>query len=269
MSLSEYELNAPPPTTIHPPYERTWPPNYVEVFAWRKKQFTLLQGNPQLIRGAKAYYKDHWADFINHWCTTFDPRLAGTGRPTFMPFIMFERQAVMVEFLYDCILHNEPGLLEKSRDMGATWVACAVSVIMFLFWEGVTISWGSRKEDLVDRRGDPNSIFQKMRVIVEKLPPFFLPRNFSPKMHMAHMRFVNPETGSTIVGECGDDIGRGGRSKVAFLDEYAHLEHQESVDAAMSANTDCQIMISSVNGLGNVFHRRRESGVVWEPALAA
>jgi phage terminase large subunit len=266
MNLSEFELNAPPPTTICPPYDQTWPPNYTEVFAWRKKQYTLLKSDPQLIRGAKAYYKDNWVDFINHWCTTFDPRLAGTGKPTYMPFVLFERQALLVEFLKECIQHKESGLLEKSRDMGATWIACAVAVILFLFWDGSTVGWGSRKEDLVDRRGDPNSIFQKMRVIVEKLPPFFLPKGFSPKMHMAHMRFVNPENGSTIVGECGDDIGRGGRSTCTLLDEAAHLEHQESVDAALSANTDCQIMISSVNGLGNVFHRRRDSGIIWEPA---
>jgi hypothetical protein len=55
---------------------------------------------------------------------------------------------------------------------------------------------------------------------------------------------------------------------VYFVDEAAHLEHQELVDAALTENTRCRIDISSVAGYGNVFHRRREAGVDWSPGLA-
>jgi hypothetical protein len=43
------------------------------------------------------------------------------------------------------------GLVEKSRDMGATWLAVSFSVWLFLFVPGATVGWGSRKEALVDR----------------------------------------------------------------------------------------------------------------------
>jgi hypothetical protein len=45
----------------------------------------------------------------------------------------------------------------------------------------------------------------------------------------------------------------------------AHYEHPESIEAALSQNTNVQIDISSVSGVGTVFHRRREGGVDWDP----
>ena len=149
--------------------------------------------------------------------------------------------------------------------MGATWLCCALSVALWLFWPGAAIGWGSRKEALVDKLGDPDSIFEKMRMIVRGLPRALLPNGFREKDHLSWMRFINPETGSTITGEAGDNIGRGGRKLLFFKDESAHYERPETIEAALSDNTKVQIDISSVNGLGNVFHRRREAGKDWVP----
>jgi hypothetical protein len=58
--------------------------------------------------------------------------------------------------------------------MGATWICAAFSVHAWIYSDGA-IGWGSRKEQLVDRLGDPSSIFEKIRLIVDYLPSFFLP----------------------------------------------------------------------------------------------
>lgn len=79
------------------------------------------------------------------------------------------------------------------------------------------------------------------------------------------MKFINPENGATITGEAGDNIGRGGRKLIYFKDESAHYERPEKIEAALADNTRVQIDISSVNGLGNVFHRKREAGIDWFP----
>jgi hypothetical protein len=81
--------------------------------------------------------------------------------------------------------------------------------------------------------------------------------------HISYMRFINPATGATITGESGDNIGRGGRKLLYLKDESAHYERPEKIEAALSDNTRVQIDLSSVNGLGNVFHRRREAGADW------
>jgi len=230
-----------------------------------------LRAMPDLWIGAFEHYRTHPVDFINDFCDTYDPRNAGRDKPSYMPFVLFPRQVQLVEFLKACLSGEESGLVEKARDMGATWVCAAFSVWLWRFYPGAAVGWGSRKEQLVDKLGDPDSIFEKIRILIRRLPHEFWPRGFIKSDHMAYMRIVNPETGATITGEAGDNIGRGGRKLIYFKDESAHYERPEKIEASLSDNTRVQIDISSVNGLGNVFHRKREAGEEWisGPAIKA
>lgn len=243
-----------------------WPPNYTKLFMWRQKQLLMFRSKPEMLKAAKLYYKTHPVEFINDWVDTYDPRNAGVpGKITRMPFIMFPRQVDLTNFLYACLHGEADGLIEKCRDAGATWLSVAVSVHLWLFYDGISIGWGSRKEQLVDKIGDMDSIFEKIRAVIRNLPPDFLPLGFSEKDHMTYMRVLNPENGASITGEAGNSIGRGGRKRIYFKDESAHYERPDLIEAALGDNTRVQIDISSVNGTGNVFHRRRENGVDWEP----
>lgn len=243
-----------------------WPPDYVEAFALRQQQLLEMGNRPVLVRGAKEYYSqpEHLVEFIEDWCETYDPRNAGTDIPTRMPFLLFPRQRELLEYLVTLLKSQQNGLIEKCRDMGATWICVAFSVWLWLFWPGASVGWGSRKADLVDRIGDADSIFEKIRILLNSIPPEFLPSGFNPLVHATYMRVVNPDNGASITGESGDNIGRGGRKLIYFKDESAHYEHPESIEAALTDNTRVQIDISSVNGLGNVFHRKREAGIDWE-----
>lgn len=241
-----------------------WPPNYTSVFAWRQKQVLLLRDKPKLIIGAREYYRTRPVEFIVHWCDTYDPRLSFADKlPSRLPFILFERQADLVEFLLGCLADQQNGLIDKSRDMGATWIAVAVSVWLWLFRDGAAIGWGSRKEDLVDKIGDPKCIFEKVRQLLRGMPKFLLPTGFDLDKHATFMRVVNPANGATITGECGDNIGRGGRTLIYFKDESAHYLHPESIEAALGDNTRVQIDISTPNGVGTVFDRKRHAGIEW------
>lgn len=230
----------------------------------RQADLMTIKKDPAKWKGSKEFYRTRPIDFINHWGMTFDPRNAGGDLPTRLPFILFPRQRELVMFLQACLNDQENGLVEKARDMGATWVCGAFSVWLWLFTEGASVGWGSRKEQLVDRIGDMDSIFEKMRALIRNLPQELLPIGFSLD-NMSHMKIINPENESSITGEAGDNIGRGGRKSIYFKDESAHYERPEKIEAALADNTRCQIDISSVNGLGNVFHRRREAGVEWHP----
>lgn len=243
-----------------------WPPDYVKLFAWRQKQLQLFRSNPKMLEAAKLYYRDHPVEFIEDWVDTYDPRNAGVpGKITRMPFVMFPRQRELTQFLYACLNGEADGLIEKCRDAGATWLSVAVSVHLWLFYDGISIGWGSRKEQLVDKLGDMDSIFEKIRAVIRNLPVEFLPKGFSEKDHLTYMRVLNPENDASITGEAGNNIGRGGRKRIYFKDESAHYERPDLIEAALGDNTRVQIDISSVNGTGNVFHRRREAGVEWTP----
>jgi len=240
-----------------------WPPNYLGAYAWRIQALNMLRSDPSLIDDAKAYYRNHKAEFICHWMDTYNPRKKGSGK--WVPFVLFHRQAEMVEFVEELDRDEQNGLIEKARDMGATWLLCAYSVCCWLFDDNDATGWGSRKQELVDKLGDPDSIFQKMRLLVDRLPDVFLPRGFKPREHATFMKLINPENGSSVTGESGDNIGRGGRKSRYVKDESAHYERPEKIQAALDDNTNVQIDISSVNGLGNVFHRKREAGIDWSP----
>ena len=103
-----------------------------------------------------------------------------------------------------------------------------------------------------------------MRMLIRNVPYCFLPEGFTERNSFSFMRIVNQQTGSTITGESGYDLGRGGRKLIYFKDESAHYERAELIEAAISECTNVQIDISSVRGLGNVFHRRREQGLEFD-----
>lgn len=245
-----------------------WPPDYVRELMVRQWRLRRLKADEGLLAGWAERYRDDPASWIAHWAVTYDPRNAAGDLPTVMPFVPFARQIDMIAFLKACVDGQQHGLIEKARDMGATWLACAFSIWLWLYRPGAAIGWGSRKEQLVDKIGDPDSIFEKMRIIIRHLPRLMLPEGFDPRDDMPSMKIVNRATGATITGESGDNIGRGGRKLIYFKDESAHYERPEKIEAALADTTNVQIDMSSVNGPGNVFHRRREAGIEWAPGGA-
>lgn len=242
--------------------KQEWPPNYDSIYRWRIQMLQRLNSDPSLVAASKKYYSTRPVEFIMDWMDTYDPRNA---QRKWMPFVLFEKQVQLVEFLQGLSNDQQSGLIEKARDMGATWVCCAYSIWRWLFIPNDAIGWGSRKESLVDKLGEPDSLFEKMRLLLKRLPPCFHPIGFNAARHSTFMKLTNPENGAIISGESGDNIGRGGRKSCFFKDEAAHYERPEKIEAALGDNTNVQIDISSVNGLGNVFHRRAENATVWQP----
>jgi phage terminase large subunit len=198
--------------------------------------------------------------FINDWVWTYNPRNPPASLPATVPLVLRPKQVEFVPWIDERLKQRRNGLIEKSRDEGATWVFCAWAVHHWLFWPGFKAGVGSRKLDLVDKSGDLDSIFEKIRFLIRHLPPWMLPRGFREDEHDNYCRLNNPKNGAAITGEGGTNIGRGGRSTVYLLDEHAHLEQAEAVEAALSQNTNCILYLSTPNGVGNLFYRKRFDG---------
>lgn len=235
-------------------------PDYTIIFKNRQSSLEFIRENNKHIHNVKKYYSTRPVDFINDWVCTVDPRIV--GRSKIMPFLLFPKQEEFIEWLYRHYKDQNPGLVEKTRDSGFTYMCGAFSIWMWLFVKGSKIGWGSRKQDLVDKSGDPDSIFEKMRVMIRMLPVEFLPRWFDDRKHLSFLKIINPENGSTITGEAGDQIGRGGRNSIYFKDESAFYERPKLIEAALSENTNVPIDISTVNGVGNPFFLKRHSGKI-------
>lgn len=237
-------------------------PDYEPIFRARVEAHQRLVAHPEILPALKSHYQDHPADFISDWGMTFDPRMAEIGKDTTMPFVLFPRQEQFVGWLHERWLGREDGLGEKSRDMGVSWLCVGFAVWMWLFHPGTVVGFGSRKEDYVDEIGNPASLFWKIRRFIGLLIPELRPAGWDEGKYAPSMRIMNPENESVIVGEAGDNIGRGNRASLYFVDEAAHLEHPEAIDAALSMTANCKIYVSSVNGAGNPFYRKRHGGKV-------
>lgn len=232
-------------------------PDYGAVFAERVERLQRIRADQsgELLRMLKAYYRDHPWQFIDDWGCTFDPRLVERGLPAVVPFKLFPRQVEWVQWVVRQWRAQEPGLTEKSRDMGVSWLSIATSCTLCLFYEGMAIGFGSRKEEYVDKLGSPKSLFWKGREFLKLLPVEF--RGGWQASDAPHMRIAFPGTGSVITGEAGDNIGRGDRSSIYFVDESAFLERPQLVEASLSQTTNCRIDVSTPHGMANPFAQKR------------
>lgn len=224
----------------------------------RVERYKKIKSCPKVLAIAWKHYETNPADFINDWGMTFDPRV----KPSNIPFILFPKQIELIDFLYDKYTGSQDGIIEKTRDCGATWVCSAFSVWLWIFHRDQSVGWGSRKAALVDTLGDLDSIFEKMRMFIRQLPDEFIPDGYIEKVHATSMKILNPSNGSSITGEGGDDIGRGGRKSMYFKDESAFYERPEKIEAALSQNSNVKIDISTPNGNGNPFCIKRFAGAI-------
>lgn len=234
--------------------------DYEPIYAERVKRLERMRKEPELVPRLKDYYASHWADFCSEWMVTVDPRLAERGLRTVVPFVLFQRQREFLDWARERWLKREDGLVEKSRDMGVSWLTCAMAVCMFLFVPGTVIGFGSRKELYVDSGTNPASLFWKVRTLIDMLPAEFQPRGWDAKKHAPYMKIANPDNDAMIVGEAGDNCGRGNRTSLYIVDEWAFFERPELVEAALSQTTNCRLWISTPNGAGNPFYRRAHDG---------
>lgn len=236
-------------------------PEYSAITRMRLANLDRIRAHPEELLALKAWYRDHPADFIGDWGWTYDPRNADIGLPTLIPFVLFPKQRQWIDWVMGRWKSRSPGLCEKSRDMGVSWLAMALSCTLCLFRDGIAIGVGSRKGEYVDKIGTHKPLLPKARMFLENIPLEFR-AGWESWRDAPFMRINFPETGSIIAGEGGDDIGRGDRTSIYFVDEYAHFERPELTEASLSQTTNCRIDMSSVRGMNNPFARKRWEGKV-------
>lgn len=236
-------------------------PDYTQVFEWRMERLQRIRANPVILPALKAFYRDNPAQFIIDWGMTTDPRNLDYGLPVTIPFLLFPKQEEWIHWIMERRRNRENGLTEKSREMGLSWTSIGLACSLCLFNKEMVIGFGSRKEEYVDSTGDPKALFWKARKFVEALPVEFR-GSWNEKKHAPYMRVEFPDTGAVLKGEAGDNIGRGDRTTLYFVDEAAFLQRPLLVDAALSQTTRCRIDLSSVNGMSNPFAQKRHGGKI-------
>ena len=230
------------------------PKDYAENLAWRRKLLLRAKLDPLFqMRVRELFHRDPLFAF-NAFFFTLDVR----RRPEHhQPFCTYEFQDEVILKIVETIDKGEDLIVEKSRDMGASWM---VILVFLWYWlrpsGGVDFLLGSRIEDYVDKKGDMRTLMQKARYAFYKLPKWLWPKDFSAKTHDNFMRLQNPETGSAITGESNNaNFSTGGRYAAVLFDEFAKWEGTDK-SAWMSAGdaTPSRIAVSTSFGAAGQFY---------------
>lgn len=194
--------------------------------------------------------------FIENFGWTFDPRKEVKD----IPFILFEFQREGIRELIDHIDNGRDLFLEKSRDMGITWVVTWVFIWYWLFRDGSNLLLGSYKEKLVDD-GTDDSLFGRLDASIRSLPKWLLPKGYNHKKHRTKLKIVNPVNNNLLAGDTmNPDFGRGSRKTAIFFDELGFWDYGKDAWSTCGDTTACRIANSTPNGY-NFYGQLRNTGI--------
>jgi hypothetical protein len=225
---------------------------------WRREIVEMGRADPHMAAELVAACTQSPLFFINAFVWTFRQKKVGEdgkevpclGHETHWPFCTWLIQDEALEQLQFSIDNGQDCAIDKSRDMGATWLVQALLFWYWRFMHSATFLCLSRKEQLVDKRGDMDSIFEKFRYMLNFLPAFLKPKKV--RDNKCHLENVYNHT--SIEGEStNENAGQGGRKTAIFLDEFARVPNGEEIDLATADTTACRIFNSTPSGPGTQF----------------
>jgi len=189
---------------------------------------------------------------------TYDPRRKPSSK---LPFILYPFQEEAILDLVGAIGDHDL-LVEKSRDMGASWLCIAAIAWCFLFRPGQSFLLVSRVEEYVDKAGNPKAMFWKLDYLLDNLPSWLKPEGYNPNIHRCKLHIENPANGSVVDGESTTgNVARGDRRTAIMLDEFAAVEQGHRVLASTRDATNCRIFNSTPAGTSNAFYDVRQTQI--------
>lgn len=218
-----------------------------------RKNIAIRMAMLKEAKGDKSYQNDLWICcsrdplfYINMFLWGYNPRNVAAPR---VPFLTYPFQD---ETIYEIIqsFGKEDRCIVKSRDMGASFMGLFSMEWAWHFYPDLSFSMMSYKQELVDKRGDPKSLFWKIDTQHEMQPAWLIPEIDRKLLHIG-----NEDNGSTIEGEfTTGNAARGDRKTAILLDEFGMVEEGHKVLASTADATHCRIFNSTPLGSTNAFY---------------
>lgn len=199
------------------------------------------------------------------------------------PFITWDWQDEEIEEINYYMSTGGKLQRRKSREVGYTWLILGCGENRWLFTPRDRGLVTSRKEELVDKKGNPDTLFWKLDFMLQHLPEWAIPEYDRTDRHLE-----NKWNGSVIDGEATvENVGRGGRRTWSFSDEFQAVKHSDaaSMDRALTDTASCRIYLGTseykshpfskigrskgVNSkfLGWWLHPFKAKGLYWSPDI--
>lgn len=240
------------------PFRNRVPRGQIENLRWRRNALARAMTDVRYADMLREACRQDPIFFINAFCYTYDPRVEPFPK---LPFILYEFQEEAVLEILRSIGSNDL-LIEKSRDMGASWIITACVLWLWLFRPMQSFLFVSRTEKYVDDAGNPKSLFWKFDFLLDNLPPWLRPQGYNRNEHRKSMHIENPENGSVVDGEStNSNVSRGDRRTAVLFDEFAAVEQGHRALAASRDVTRSRIFNSTPAGTNNAFYDIRQTGI--------
>jgi len=181
------------------------------------------------------------------------------------PFVTWEIQDDLFDRFEKHLKLGKDILVNKSRDMGASWSCIAFLHWLWLFRDDSQLLEMSRTEDYVDKAGNMKAMFQRHDYINQWLPDWMLPPAIGYReKHRSKMHMLNSYNGSCIDGESTTEhAGSGDRRLVVLLDEFAKVENGALMRSATRDVGLMRIVNSTVAGPGTEYSKWKNDGTIF------
>ncbi len=222
---------------------------------FRRRVLRACRSDAGMRRAAVELCRRDILFFINCFGWQYNPLVKGAG--TVGPFVTwpYQERALCAEppvgkGILWCWRNDRTAVVEKSRDMGASWLFLFFQVWLARFHEHAQLLNISRTADAVDD-GTKNSLFEKVRFIHKYCPRWLLGPVEDSKFH-----FLYGSSKSEIAGEASTgSAGAGGRASVVFVDEFSQVKDGEKVRQNTASIADCRFFNGTHLGVGTEFYR--------------
>jgi len=241
-----------------------------ENLVYRYKLLKRAQGDAGFQADLMAACRESFLFWLNAFVWTYHQFDVDEGKriqaeSSHCPFITWEVQDNLADILRQCLKNGEDILVNKSRDMGASWEILGFNHWNWQFRPDSQILEISRTEDYVDKSGNMKALFQRHDYINRWQPEWMTPPDVEiggrnrTKMHMK-----NVLNGSCIDGESTTEhAASGDRRLIIMLDEFAKVT--KNAGLIRSATRDAafmRIVNSTVVGPETEYSKWKKSGKI-------
>lgn len=246
------------------------PKGQIENMEWRSQLLEAAEDDEGFQSELVAMCKCSLHFFVNAFVWTFHQFDVVKGQRTSVeyadvPFITWEIQDELFTAFNEHLRTGKDILVNKSRDMGASWCCTAFFHWLWLFRDDKPQLLAlSRTEEYVDKPGNMKALFQKHDYINRWLPAWLVPPGCLPGgKYRTRMHMMNAWNEACIDGESTTKHAASGDRRLAILlDEFAKVENGQLMRSATRDAGLMRIVNSTVAGPGTEYSKWKNSGKI-------
>ncbi len=230
-----------------PYYERV-PKTTAENLRWRRYLTRRCLENARFRDAVMEACRVDFLFYVNSWVWQFNPKRVSTE---IEPFITWPYQDAAFRVILGAIEGQTDLCIEKSREMGATWMCLLPQDWYAKFHEHKQMGVISRDADAVDN-GNISSLLPKLDFISEHQPEWMVGE---VEKWVKGLRRKYHRTKSEVIGEASTGKAFvGGRLFWLFVDEFSQIGDGYTVQRRTRDVTRCRIFnFTHVGAVGHAY----------------